>query len=114
MINKNDDILNVDNFWASTFETLVPLRFSTLKLTCSLKQNFCRLFHVLSQFVLTTNEMEVNYDHKKVNLRVSSHAAEQLKTKEWGNLKRIPEILWLDDESQSATQRADFHICARK
>ena len=76
MMNKKDDILNVDNFWASTFETLVPLRFSTLKLTCSLKQNFCRLFHVLAQLLLTTNEMEVYYDHKKVNLRVSSHAAE--------------------------------------
>ena len=113
-MNKKDDILNVDNFWASTFETLVPLRFSTLKLTCSLKQNFCRLFHVLTQLLLTTNEMEVYYDHKKVNLRVSSHAAEQLKTKEFGDLKRIPEILWLDDESQSATQRADFHNCARK
>ena len=113
-MNTKDDISNVDNFWASTFETLVPLRFSTLKLTCSLKQNFCRLFHVLAQFRLTTNEMEVNYDHKKVNLRVSSRAAEQLKTKELGNLKRIPEILSLDDESQSATQREDFRICAKK
>ena len=47
---------------------------------CHLGQNICRLFHFLAQFLLTTSETELNYDHQKVNVHVASRVAEQIRT----------------------------------
>ena len=48
----------------------------------NLAQNICRLFHVLVQFPFTTSESELDYCPKKLNLRITSRAAERHKTQE--------------------------------
>ena len=44
-----------------------------------LSQNTLRLFHVLPQFPFTASETELDYYYQKVNVRVDSRVAEQLK-----------------------------------
>ena len=44
-----------------------------------LSQNILRLFHVLPQFPFTASETELDYYYQKVNVRVDSRVAEQLK-----------------------------------
>ena len=39
-------------------------------------ENICRLFRILASFVFTTSEMELDYYHKKVNVRVALQVAE--------------------------------------
>ena len=34
----------------------------------NLEQKICRLFHNLAQFLLTTSETELDYDHQKMNV----------------------------------------------
>ena len=46
----------------------------------NLGQTIRRLFYFLAQFVFTTSEMEVDYHHQKVNVRVASRVAKRLKT----------------------------------
>ena len=41
-------------------------------------QNIWRLFHVLAQFLFTTNETELDYYHQKVSVQVDSRVAERL------------------------------------
>ena len=48
--------------------------------TFNLRQNICRLFHFLAQFVFTTSERELDYYHEKVHVGVASQVAERLKT----------------------------------
>ena len=48
--------------------------------TSNLGQNIQRLFHFLTQFLVTTNETELDHYHQKVNVRVASRVAERLKT----------------------------------
>ena len=44
---------------------------------CNLGQNTCRLFF-LAQFVFTTSETELDYYHRKMNVRVASQIVERL------------------------------------
>ena len=55
--------------------------FRNIPCTCyNLGQNICRLFHVLAQFLFTSSQTELDYYHWKVNVRVTSRVAKQLKT----------------------------------
>ena len=38
------------------------------------------LFHFLAQFLFTKSEMELDYYHHRVNVRVAEQVAERLKT----------------------------------
>ena len=81
------------------------------KNTYNLKQNIQRLFHFLAQFVFTTNETEVDYYHQKVNVRVASRIAEQVKTQDLRksvNFKKIPETLGFDGEYPVVHPKAKF------
>ena len=53
----------------------------------SLRQNICRLFHVLVQFLFTTSETKLDYYHQKINVQVrdASRVAEWLTTKNLWN-----------------------------
>ena len=51
----------------------------SLNLDFNLGQNICRLFNVLAKFLFTTSGMELDYYHQKVNVRIISQVAEQLK-----------------------------------
>ena len=46
----------------------------------NLGQNIWRLFHVLAQFLFAAGEMELDYYHKKVSVRVASRVAKGFKT----------------------------------
>ena len=46
----------------------------------NLRQKVRRLFHVLSQFLFTTSEMELDYYHQKVNVRDASQVVEHIET----------------------------------
>lgn len=46
----------------------------------TLDETFVRLFLILAQFPFTTNETELDYRHKKMNVRVSSQVIERLIT----------------------------------
>ena len=57
------------------------------------------LFHVLTQFLFTTGETELDYYHQKVSVLVASSVAVQLKTcdnRKKGNFKKIHEKLGFD------------------
>ena len=74
-------------------------------------QNIQRLFHFLAQFLFTTSEMELNYYHQKVNVRVAPRVAERLKTwnlRKLGNFKKIPEILGFDGKYPAVQPKAKF------
>ena len=63
--------------------------------SCNLERNIRRLFHFLAQFLYTTSEKELDYYHRKVNVRVASRIVERLKTydlKKLGNFKKIPKL----------------------
>ena len=61
---------------------VISMWISTTFFLNNLGQKICRLFHFLAQLVFTTSEMELDYYHQKVNVRVASRIAEWLKTKE--------------------------------
>ena len=46
----------------------------------NLGQHIWRLFPYLAYFVFTTSEMELDYHHQKVKVRVASRVAERLNT----------------------------------
>ena len=77
----------------------------------------CRLSYVLAKFLFTTSETELDYYHKKVNVRVTSRVAERLKTQDFRkfeNFKKIPEMLRFDGKYPANTQKANFDICTKK
>ena len=81
------------------------------KFSDNLGKNNCGVFHFLAQSVCTTSEMELNYNHQKVNVRVASQVAKQLKTwnlKKLWNFKKIPEMLWVNGEYPAVDPRAKF------
>ena len=43
-------------------------------------QNICRLFHVLAQFLLTTNQSELDNYHLKLNAQDAIRVANRIKT----------------------------------
>ena len=45
-------------------------------MACNLGQNICGLFHVISQSIFTTSEIELDYYHQKMNVQVASLVAE--------------------------------------
>ena len=47
--------------------------------TYNLRQNICRFFHVLAQFLFTASETKLDYYHQKVNVEVVSQVTERLK-----------------------------------
>ena len=47
--------------------------------TCNPGRNICRLFHMLPQF-LTTSETEIDYYHQKMNVQVALGLAERPRT----------------------------------
>ena len=47
----------------------------TVPLRHNLRQNICRLFHVLAQFLFTTSATELDYYHQRMNAQVTSRAA---------------------------------------
>ena len=46
----------------------------------NLRQKVRRLFHVLSQFLFTISEMELDYYHQKVNVQDASQVVEHIET----------------------------------
>ena len=77
----------------------------------NLGQNICRLFHILAQFILTTNETELDYYHHRVNVRVASRVAERLKSQDLrklGNFRKIHEMLGFNGEYPAAYPKAKF------
>ena len=60
-------------------------------------QNIWRLFHVLAQFLFTTNETQMDYCHLKVNVQVASRVAERLRI--LGNFKKILAMHAFDGKS---------------
>ena len=79
----------------------------------NLFQNICRLFHVLIQFLFTIWETELDYYHQKVNVRVASRVAKELKIYDLGrlgNLKKMPEILGFDSECPAGYPKAKFWL----
>ena len=72
-----------------------------LELNYNLGQKNCRFFYILAQFLFATSETELDYYPQKVNVRVTSRVAKQLKTKDLrklGNFKKISEVLGSDDK----------------
>ena len=57
----------------------------------------CRLFHVLARFLFFTSEIERDYYHQKVNVRVAK-LLKTLDLRKLGNFKNIPEMLGVDGE----------------
>ena len=57
---------------------------------------FSRFSHILTQFLITTSEWELDYYHEKVNVKVASQVAKPRKTwdlRRLGNFKEISELL---------------------
>ena len=76
-----------------------------------LGQNICRIFHVFVQFLLTTSDMELDFYHQKVDMRVASRVAQGLKTcdlRKLGHFKKIPEILRFDGEYPGGHPKEKF------
>ena len=73
-------------------------------------QNICRLFHVLAQFLFYTSEMELDYYHQKVNVRVILRVSKQQKL---GNFKKIPECFDMIVTTQPTTQKPNFDTGAK-
>ena len=78
----------------------------------NLGQNIWRLFHVLTQFLFTASETELDYYHQKVNVRVASRVAEPPKTyydlRRLVNFKKIAEILGFDRVYTASHPKAKF------
>ena len=79
----------------------------------NLGQNIWRLFHVLTQFLFTASETELDYYHQKVNVRVASRVAEPPKT--YYDLRRLVNfklLKYLDliACTQPATQKLNFDV----
>ena len=74
---------------------------------CNLGQKFCRLFHVLAQFLCTTSETEEDYYHQKVNVRVASWVVEQPKKdlRKFRNFRKIREMLEFDEEFRKSIKK---------
>ena len=62
-------------------------------------------------FLFTTNEAKLPYYHQKVNIRVASQVAKQLKTQDLRKLetfKKISEMLGIDDQFPAIQTKAKF------
>ena len=76
-----------------------------------LEKNTCKLFHVLAQFLFTTGETKLDYDHQKMNLRIASRVAKQLKTydlRKLENFTKIPDMLGFGGEYPAGHSKPTF------
>ena len=75
------------------------------------RHNFCRLFHILAQFLFTTSESKLYYYNQKINVRVSSWVTERLKeNRKLENFKKILEKLGFDAKSPVGHPKAKFQL----
>ena len=77
----------------------------------SLGQNIFRLSRVLAHYLFTTSEMELDYYHQHVNVRVASQVTESRKTfevKKLENFNKISEMLGFDGEYTTAHPQGKF------
>ena len=68
-------------------------------------------FSLLAQFVHTTSEMELDYHHQKVNVRVASRVSERLMTQEIRKLrsfKKITEMFGFNGEYPAVHPKVKF------
>ena len=66
-------------------------------------------FHFLAKFLFTTDQVELDYYHEKLNPRVASRVAERLKALgNYGSLRKSLKLLELIRSTQSATQKSNF------
>lgn len=73
-------------------------------------QNVCGLFPILTKFLFTTSESELEYCRQNVNTQVASRVAERVNT--WKQCNCL--CLELVANAQPDTQKANFDRCARK
>ena len=92
------DSFNAWNYKVSWIRGLV----TRAKCICTILDKIFKDFFIfLAQFVFTASELELNYYHQKVHVRVASRVAERLKTRDLtklGNFKKISEMLGFDGE----------------
>ena len=86
----------------STDDVIDP-EYKTIR---NLGQNICRPSNIFAQLLSTTNEMELDYYHQKVNVRVVSRVAERLKTPDLRNLRKSLKCLYLIRSTQPVIQKA--------
>ena len=70
-------LLRTNHFWSS--DAFLKKQKLEGQFSDNLVQNSCGFFHVLAQFLFTTNEMELDY-HQKVSAWFFSRVAEWVKT----------------------------------
>ena len=83
-------LLKADHYW--DINAFLNKQKPKEKFSDNLEQNICRLFYFLTQFVFTTNETDLYYYYQKLNVRVASGVAEQLKTEELLKLNNFKKI----------------------
>ena len=71
-------LIKTDNF--NHFKSFLEKSKLKEKFPDNLRQVFCRLFHFLVHFLLTTSQMEIHNYHHRVNVRFISRATKRLKT----------------------------------
>ena len=84
--------------------------FSALPQAHNLVQNICRLFHVLAQFLSTTNETELDYYQLKCTSCFAS--CQRFKTWDFSKLGNFKKCWHMNASNQSAIQKENFDICA--
>ena len=78
MMNFYFFVLKSDKFWSlHAFSKKQKLKG---KFSGNVRQNICRLIHVLAQFFLTKSEVELDHYHQEVNMCSASRAAEEFGT----------------------------------
>ena len=88
-------------------------------LFCNSRENICRIILVQSNFShnFTLSEIEQDYYHQKVNVRVASRVAERLKyqgLRKLGNFKKDPETVGFDYDYPACHPKTNFDIFAKK
>ena len=86
----------------STDDVIGP-EYKTIR---NLGQNICRPSNIFAHLLSITNEMELDYYHQKVNVRVVSRVAERLKTPDLRNLRKSLKCLYLITSTQPVIQKA--------
>ena len=74
-------------------------------------KTFVDFFHFLARFLFTTNDTELDYYHKKKNVRVAPRVPEGLKPsdlRKFGNFKEISEMLGFEGEYPGGYPKANF------
>ena len=72
--------------------------------TYNLRQNICRFFHVLAQFLFTASETKLDYYHQKVTHKLPN----DLRFRKLENFKKMPKMLGFDGGYPAGPQKATF------